>query len=100
MGSGLSPSATTGPLDRPTLCSSPPALTASRTASLEPSLPSTASTATKNKYQEFFPGKQANETAGVAKTYRRLFFCADHDDCLDTRRQCWNLTGGWQALSR
>src|SRR5882724_4415495 len=62
MDSGPSPSATmatplplkTG-LDQPTLCFSPLALTVSRTASLAPSLPSTASTATKNKQSEFPP---------------------------------------------
>src|SRR5437899_6914069 len=58
--SGPSPSATmatplplkTG-LDQPTLCFSPPALTVSRTASLAPSLPSTASTATRNRHRNF-----------------------------------------------
>jgi len=33
-----------------------------------------ASTATKNKYQEFFPGKQANETAGSPKPTALFFF--------------------------
>src|SRR2546425_2721469 len=53
---GRSPSAMMGPQDQPTPCSSPLALTANRTVSSALSRPLTASTATKNKADDFQPG--------------------------------------------